>query len=121
MAVAAGPPPDAATRGPAVGYTGGVVPSAVRLVLAALVVAGAAACPRDALVPVMDAGDLLPRGPDAGRGDAGDDDDDDDDEDGGAAPLVDGPDGALYVLTNNTDGRGDAGDDDDRLLRITPR
>ncbi|MFC4737686.1 PQQ-dependent sugar dehydrogenase [Bacillus daqingensis] len=29
-------------------------------------------------------------------------------------------DGALYVLTNNTDGRGDPAEDDDRLLRLTP-
>ncbi len=30
-----------------------------------------------------------------------------------------GPDGALYVLTNNTDGRGSPSDGDDRLIRIT--
>lgn len=29
-----------------------------------------------------------------------------------------GPDGALYVLTNNTDGRGDPRDGDDRIVRI---
>jgi glucose/arabinose dehydrogenase len=34
--------------------------------------------------------------------------------------VVEGPDGALYALTNNTDGRGDPGPDDDRLLRIVP-
>ena len=34
--------------------------------------------------------------------------------------VVEGPDGALYVLTNNTDGRGDPGPDDDRVLRIVP-
>ncbi|PQZ60968.1 MULTISPECIES: sorbosone dehydrogenase family protein [unclassified Microbacterium] len=28
------------------------------------------------------------------------------------------PDGALWVLTNNTDGRGDPGDGDDRVLRV---
>lgn len=31
-----------------------------------------------------------------------------------------GPDGALYVLTNNRDGRGNPGTTDDRLLRIVP-
>ncbi|WP_454859967.1 PQQ-dependent sugar dehydrogenase [Promicromonospora soli] len=31
-----------------------------------------------------------------------------------------GPDGELYVLTNNTDGRGEPSEDDDRLLRVTP-
>lgn len=30
------------------------------------------------------------------------------------------PDGALRVLTNNTDGRGDARQDDDRVLRLDP-
>ncbi|MGV2855869.1 PQQ-dependent sugar dehydrogenase, partial [Glutamicibacter sp. AGC84] len=34
--------------------------------------------------------------------------------------LVD-PDGALLVLTNNTDGRGQPGAGDDRILRIDPR
>jgi aldose sugar dehydrogenase len=34
--------------------------------------------------------------------------------------VVEGPDGALYVLTNNTDGRGSPREGDDRLLRITP-
>jgi aldose sugar dehydrogenase len=34
--------------------------------------------------------------------------------------VVEGPDGALYVLTNNTDGRGSAQEGDDRLLRIVP-
>jgi hypothetical protein len=30
-----------------------------------------------------------------------------------------GPDGALYVLTNNRDGRGSARGGDDRILRFT--
>jgi glucose/arabinose dehydrogenase len=34
--------------------------------------------------------------------------------------VVEGPDGALYVLTNNTDGRGRPRDGDDRILRILP-
>ena len=34
--------------------------------------------------------------------------------------VVEGPDGALYALTNNTDGRGEPQEGDDRLLRIVP-
>jgi glucose/arabinose dehydrogenase len=34
--------------------------------------------------------------------------------------VVEGPDGALYVLTNNTDGRGSPREGDDRLLRVVP-
>lgn len=34
--------------------------------------------------------------------------------------VVEGPDGALYALTNNTDGRGSPRDGDDRVLRIVP-
>jgi glucose/arabinose dehydrogenase len=33
--------------------------------------------------------------------------------------VVEGPDGALYMLTNNTDGRGTPREGDDRLLRVT--
>ena len=34
--------------------------------------------------------------------------------------VVEGPDGALYVLTNNTDGRGSPREGDDRILRVVP-
>lgn len=34
--------------------------------------------------------------------------------------VVEGPDGALYALTNNTDGRGTPREGDDRVVRITP-
>jgi glucose/arabinose dehydrogenase len=34
--------------------------------------------------------------------------------------VVEGPDGALYALTSNTDGRGSPRDGDDRLVRIIP-
>ena len=34
--------------------------------------------------------------------------------------VVEGPDGALYVLTSNRDGRGDPTEEDDRVLRIVP-
>jgi len=33
--------------------------------------------------------------------------------------VVQGPDGAVYILTNNTDGRGSPRSGDDRILRIT--
>jgi glucose/arabinose dehydrogenase len=34
--------------------------------------------------------------------------------------VVEGPDGALYALTNNRDGRGAPREGDDRVLRIVP-
>jgi glucose/arabinose dehydrogenase len=34
--------------------------------------------------------------------------------------VVEGPGGAIYVLTSNRDGRGSPADEDDRILRITP-
>jgi glucose/arabinose dehydrogenase len=34
--------------------------------------------------------------------------------------VTEGPDGALYVLTNNTDGRGSPRDGDDRVIRVVP-
>jgi glucose/arabinose dehydrogenase len=34
--------------------------------------------------------------------------------------VVEGPDGAIYLLTNNTDGRGDPRKGDDRIVRIVP-
>ena len=34
--------------------------------------------------------------------------------------VVEGPDGAVYALTNNTDGRGSPREGDDRILRILP-
>jgi len=35
--------------------------------------------------------------------------------------VVEGPDGALYFMTNNTDGRGKPEPGDDRVYRIVPR
>jgi glucose/arabinose dehydrogenase len=43
-----------------------------------------------------------------------------DQEFGRLRSIVEGPDGALYVLTNNTDGRGEPRPGDDRVLRIVP-
>jgi glucose/arabinose dehydrogenase len=34
--------------------------------------------------------------------------------------VVEGPDGALYLLTSNRDGRGDPSPDDDRIIRFVP-
>jgi glucose/arabinose dehydrogenase len=34
--------------------------------------------------------------------------------------IAQGPDGALYIATSNTDGRGDPGPLDDRVIRIDP-
>ncbi|WP_245864300.1 PQQ-dependent sugar dehydrogenase [Paenibacillus donghaensis] len=34
--------------------------------------------------------------------------------------VAEGPDGTLYVMTNNRDGRGNAGDADDRLIALKP-
>ena len=34
--------------------------------------------------------------------------------------VVEGPDGALYALTNNRDGRGQPSEGDDRIIRIVP-
>jgi glucose/arabinose dehydrogenase len=34
--------------------------------------------------------------------------------------VVEGPDGALYLLTNNTDGRGTPRPGDDRIVRLVP-
>ena len=33
--------------------------------------------------------------------------------------VIQGPDGALYMITNNTDGRGAPREGDDRLIRVT--
>ena len=32
--------------------------------------------------------------------------------------VIPGPDGTLWLLTNNTDGRGDPRDGDDRILQV---
>src|SRR5690606_14928677 len=34
--------------------------------------------------------------------------------------VVSGPDGYLYIATNNRDGRGNRAADDDRILRLVP-
>lgn len=35
--------------------------------------------------------------------------------------IVEGPDGYLYMMTNNRDGRGIAADNDDRIIRLIPK
>jgi glucose/arabinose dehydrogenase len=35
--------------------------------------------------------------------------------------VVEGPDGALYLLTSNRDGRGEPSNDDDRIIRLALR
>ncbi|WFR68624.1 hypothetical protein P9139_02520 [Curtobacterium flaccumfaciens] len=32
--------------------------------------------------------------------------------------MLEGPDGALWFVTNNTDGRGDPTEDDDRIVSV---
>ena len=34
--------------------------------------------------------------------------------------VVEGPDGALYLLISNRDGRGDPAPNDDRIIRLVP-
>ena len=34
--------------------------------------------------------------------------------------VAEGPDGTLYVMTNNKDSRGNAGETDDRLIALKP-
>ncbi|WP_368784349.1 hypothetical protein [Acinetobacter baumannii] len=35
--------------------------------------------------------------------------------------VVEGPDGSLYILTNNRDGRGQERPGDDRIIRLQPK
>ncbi|WP_282938328.1 PQQ-dependent sugar dehydrogenase [Paenibacillus sp. RC67] len=42
------------------------------------------------------------------------------DELGRIRNVAEGPDGSLYILTNNRDGRGTSGADDDKLIRFKP-
>lgn len=35
--------------------------------------------------------------------------------------VYNGPDGSLYLMTNNRDGRGNPGEGDDRIIRLTPK